>query len=303
VYNFIKEQCEGVSIALACMVLNVRREGYYEWHSEKKVEKRVAKKEREEALLANLKKIKSKNKKYGVIRLQLSLPEDCKASYGKVYRVCKENNLLQKVRRLRSLTKSDKEAKFSEDLIKRNFKADSPNVKWLTDIKEVVCKDGKLYIAPVLDCFDGAIVGLSIDNNMKATLCKNAVKSAIYRYAKYQNAPLNNLICHSDRGSQYTSSLFRDYLNKYGIKQSMGRTGSCYDNARMESFFATLEKELLTDLNLLSLTKSTLRALIFRFIETEYNSTRLYSANQNYLPPLVKRNFYFNNIKTFNLVA
>ena len=294
-----------MSVSLACMALSVRRAGYYEWHKAESAQARADKQARNDELLLSLKQIRSKNKKYGVARLRHKLMADskkqgnlCCPSYGKVYMVCSKNGLLQKIKTPKSTTRQDPKAQASQDLVQRDFTADAPNKKWLGDISEVACKDGTLFIAPVMDCFDGAIVGLSMDSNKKAELCKNALDSAVMRYGKS-----DGLLFHSDRGSQYTSNLYRNSLNAFGIKQSMGRTGSCYDNARMESFFATLKKEVVYDLDCKNMTRSELRAKIFAWIETEYNIDRLYSANEEYMPPLIKRAKFYSTLNCVDLVA
>ena len=163
-----------------------------------------------------------------------ALPDTLKPSYGKAYSICREYGLLQKRRKPHGITKADSKAQSAEDLIKRDFQSDTPNTKWLTDITEMKCRDGKLYLCAVLDCFDACIVGFSMDNNMKTPLCTSALNNAVKRYGKTEG-----LIIHSDRGSQFTSHLFRETLANKGFRQSMGRTGNCFDNARMESFFAT----------------------------------------------------------------
>lgn len=210
-----------------------------------------------------------------------------KPSYGKCYRLCRDNNLLHRRKTPRSITKRNPEEQLSEDLIQRDFKAAEENSKWLSDITEVKCVDGKLYLAAILDCFDGAIVGMSIARHKRAELCVSALKSAIGRYGKK-----HGLILHSDRGSQYTSHEYREHLAKYQVLQSMGRTGSCYDNARMESFFATLKKELIYELPLYRLTRDQVRQKIFSWIELYYNIERRHTANEDNLPPLKKRAKY-----------
>jgi transposase InsO family protein len=119
---------------------------------------------------------------------------------------------------------------------------------------------------------------------MPTELCLSALESAVLRYD-----PSPGLIFHSDRGSQYTSRGYRSYLQKYQIRQSMGRTGSCYDTARMESFWATLKNDLLYRLPLSTLSREQVRRIVFRWIECYYNLDRLYSANPDYLPPLAYR--------------
>lgn len=212
------------------------------------------------------------------------LPEDKKVSYGKGYTVCRDNGLLTKRRKPRGLTKSDPRAQASEDLVKRDFTSAAPNAKWLTDITEMRCRDGKLYLCAVLDCFDAAIVGFSMDDNMKTPLCTAALNAAVARYGHRKDR-----IIHSDRGSQFTSHLFRQTLESKGFQQSMGRTGSCYDNARMESFFATLKKELIYRLPIYKMTREQVKSMVFEWVEGYYNRKRRHTANEQNMPPLVKR--------------
>ena len=152
----------------------------------------------------------------------------------------KENKLVKKGKRHPDgITKEDIVAQKSKNLINRDFPADAPNKKWLTDITEVRCSDGKLYVVPVINCFNGEIIGLAIDDNMCKKFCIQAFEDA----CRSRNA--KGMIIYSNRGIQYTSKGFRDCLNRYRAIQSMGGTGKCYNNARLESFFATLKKEKL----------------------------------------------------------
>ena len=108
----------------------------------------------------------------------------------------------------------------------------------MTDITEVQCSDGKLYISAIMDCFNGEIVAVEMRDNMKKELCIDTIKQI-----RQKCKDLKEVILHSDRGSQYTSEAFRNTLKTYGMIQSLSGTAHCYDNARMESFFATLKKE------------------------------------------------------------
>jgi transposase InsO family protein len=263
----------------------VRREGYYAW------EKRPNREERDAPLISALKELRKKHPCYGVRSLIGALPPSEKVSYGKCYRVCRENGLLTKRRAARGITKADPTAMAAEDLVRRDFTADAPGEKLLTDITQMNCRDGKLYLCPVLDCFDAAIVGFSMDDNMKATLVTSALKSVVGRWGSVQDC-----ILHSDRGSQFTSRLFRNQLVLKGFRQSMGRTGTCADNARMESFFATLKKELIYRLPMYRLTRKEVRAYIFEWI-AYYNLKRRHTANEGSLPPLVKREYYSKHVQ------
>jgi putative transposase len=260
------------------MALGVRREGYYDWR------KRPNREQRDAQLVSALKQIRQEHPDYGVQSMIDELDSVPKPSYGKGYRVCREYGLLTKRRKPRGITAADPTAQAAEDLVQRDFTSDEPNEKWLTDITEMQCKNGKLYLCPVLDCFDAAIVGLSMDTNMKTPLCTAALINAVSRYGRVKGC-----ILHSDRGSQFTSSLYCETLENKGFQQSMGRTGSCYDNARMESFFATLKKELIYKLPMYRLTYEEVRALVFEWIEGYYNHRRRHTSNEGHMPPLVKR--------------
>jgi transposase InsO family protein len=268
--------------------LQVTKQGYYQWlRSRDKPYKYTA-------LLAMIKKVLAEDpenkENYGARRvfLRLSQPEyGNTGSYSTVYRVMKANGLLQKKKRQpKGITREDYEAQKSENLINQDFSATEPNTKWLSDISEVPTADGKLYISPVLDCFDGQIVGLTMDNHMKKELCIDAFEQACRRHNAY------GMIYHSDRGAQYTSHKFREALESRGAVQSMSGTGRCYDNARMESFFATLKKEKLYRIKTELLPMATVKSIIFRWVFSYYNSKRIYTSNDSGYPPSVKRRMY-----------
>ena len=264
------------------------KQGYYQWIKNREKPYKYT------ALLAMIKEVLAEHpenkENYGTQRVHLRLKQTeygYEGSYSTVYRVMKANGLLQKnKRRPNSITEEDYEAQKSENLLKQDFRADAPNKKWLTDISEVPTAEGKLYICPVFDCYDGLIVGLSMDDNMRKELCIEAFNQACYRYISY------GMILHSDRGSQMTSHDFREALEARGAIQSMSGTGRCYDNARMESFFATLKKEKLYKIRTELLPMSTVKSIIFRWIFSYYNQKRVYTANEYGYPPGVKRQMY-----------
>lgn len=169
----------------------------------------------------------------------------------------KEGNLLHFRRTPRGITKATTEIEEKENLIKRNFKSDKPLTKLLTDITQIQCVDGKLYISAILDCYNGEIVALEMRNNMKKELCIDTIK---------QLSNVRNAVLHSDRGSQYTSFEFKETLKKRGIIQSLSGAGHCFDNARMESFFATLKKEKLYRIPAYRMTRKDIKSIIFKYI-------------------------------------
>ena len=136
---------------------------------------------------------------------------------------------------------ADREARKSDNLLKRDFKSDKPLKKCVTDITEIKAKDGKLYVSAIFDCFDSSVLGLAMETNMKATLCEHTLDNAYLAYPD-----LRGVIVHSDRGTQYTSETYRKTIAKYGIVQSMNSAGGrCHDNARCESMWARMKSELL----------------------------------------------------------
>jgi transposase InsO family protein len=195
-----------------------------------------------------------------------------------------ENNLSPRKRKYsKGITVSDKEAQKSENLIKQNFTAQKPDEKWLTDITQVQCYDGKLYISAILDCWNAQIIALKMDDNMRKELCIETVKSAM----RYRD--VRGVILHSDRGSQYTSKEYREVLGDLEIQQSMSGTGKCYDNARMESFFATLKKEKLNKKETHQMTMGEVKTIVFGYIMGYYNRDRIHTSNPEGLSPVQYR--------------
>ena len=141
-------------------------------------------------------------------------------------------------------------------------------------------KDGKLYISPIMDCYNGEILTVEMRDNMKKELCMDTVYQL-----KQRCGNLQGVVLHSDRGSQYTSEAYRKLLKSCGIIQSLSDTGRCYDNARMESFFATLKKEKLYQIPTYRMKKEEVKTIVFRYIFIYYNRLRLYTGNPGCLPP------------------
>ena len=285
-YGYISLRRVRWSVRQLCSELHVSESGYYRSLRRAGCQKRRA------LLLVKIKAIIRQfpeNENYGARRIHLALRQQGEdISYSTVYRTMKENSLLHKVKRHpNGITKEDAAAQKAENLIARDFTADAPNKKWLTDITEVTCSDGKLYIAPILDCFDGQIVGLAMDDNMRAELCIRAFESACKHYGAH------GMILHSDRGSQFTSAVFRQSLARHGALQSMSGTGKCYDNARMESFFATLKKEKLYRINTKKLPMDQVKSIVFRYVMVYYNRQRIYTTNPDGWPPVIFRRLAF----------
>lgn len=239
------------------------------------------------------------NDTYGRIRmyqaLQLKQPEGVHIPGERtVYRVMEEIGLNHKPKcKPNGITKADKEARKSDDLIRRDFTAKKPLEKCITDMTEIKASDGKLYVSAIFDCYDLAVLGLAMDTNMKAALCEQTLDNACKAYPRLRGAVL-----HSDRGTQYTSELYRKAINKYGIHQSMNSAGGrCHDNARCESMWARFKEELLYGrYDTTSMTVEQLKTLIWRYFISYWNNRRICSANGG-LPPMVKRQQYYASLQ------
>ena len=238
------------------------------------------------------------NDTYGRVRmyqaLQLKQPEGIPIpSERTVYRIMEEIGLNHKPKRKpNGITKTDRETRKSDDLIKRDFHADRPLTKCVTDMTEIKARDGKLYVSAIFDCFDLAVISLAMDTNMKATLYEKTLENAYKAYPA-----MRGCILHSDRGTQYTSELYRRTIQKYGIRQSMNSAGGRYhDNARCESMWGRLKEELLYgryDTEKMSVEE--LKTIIWRYYISYWNNRRICTANGG-LPPMVKRKQYYSSL-------
>jgi putative transposase len=159
-----------------------------------------------------------------------------------------------------------------DDLVQRRFTVEAPNRLWLTDITEHPTREGKLYCAAVMDSYSRLIVGWSIADHMRTELVVDALGMATLR----RRPEIDSTILHSDHGTQYTSWTFGQRLRAAGLLPSMGTIGDCYDNSMMESFWGTLQLEVLDTRNWE--TRDELANAIFEWIECWYNTERRHSS-------------------------
>lgn len=265
-----------------CRVLEVSESGYYKYL------RNLGRPDKDAVLSAAIQKILDEsefNDNYGVPRMQMALAlNGHKVGTRRLKRIMLKMGLIhERKRRPKGLTKATTEIQEKENLIKQDFSADRPYTKLLTDISQIQCIDGKLYISPILDCFNGEVLSLIMRDNMKKELCIDTLKAAGMRY------PIKGAILHSDRGSQYTSEDFRSLLASNNMRQSLSGVDHCFDNARMESFFATLKKELLYRIPTYRMRMAEVKSWIFRYVFTYYNTVRIYTSNPDGLPPAAYR--------------
>ena len=280
------------NISFYCRILKVTRQGFYKYLADKDRPWKY------QDLADAMRVIASEdecNDTYGRSRMYQALllkkPEGIRIPGERtVYRVMKEIGLSHRPKRKpNGITKADREARKSDDLLKRDFSSQEPLKKCVTDITEIKAKDGKLYVSAIFDCFDAAVLGLAMDTSMKAALCERTLDNAVRAYPGLQGAMI-----HSDRGAQYTSETYRRAVAKYGIRQSMNSAGGrCHDNARCESMWARMKEELLYGRHdTEKMTVEEVETLIFRYFIGYWNNRRICSANEG-LPPMVKRQRYY----------
>ena len=265
-----------------CVVLNVSETGYYRF------KRNLGRPGNDAVLSAVMQDVLDEhpfNDNYGVDRMQIALMHrGYTVGKRRISRIMKENGWLhERKRRPKGLTRATTEIQEKENLIKQDFTSDQPYQKLLTDISQISCRDGKLYISPIMDGFNGEIISLVMRSNMRKELCIDTFNAAAKRF------PLNGAILHSDRGSQYTSEAFREKLSNAGVLQSLSGVNHCFDNARMESFFATLKKELLYRIPTYKMKMDEVKAIIFRYVFVYYNRIRIYTSNPDGLPPAAYR--------------
>jgi putative transposase len=181
----------------------------------------------------------------------------------------------RKPKRRKGLTKQDKNQPKFPDLLRRDFTAAKPNLKWCGDITEIPTDEGKLFLATVLDLFSRRLLACPTSTHPDTELCSDAIKIAVAARGGRQN--VEGVIFHTDRGSTYTSKGFTKLCKKrLGVRQSMGRVGSCFDNAAAEAFFSTLEHEVLSRHHFK--TREEARRVVLGWCHEFYNDRRRHSS-------------------------
>ena len=253
-----------------CRVLQVSPSGYYAW-----LDRAPSNRSTDDAvLIERIRAIHTESDAtYGMPRVRAELIDQGVKVNGKRVARLMRANAIRGVSRRRGFvvtTQRDQRQRPAPDLVKREFKADGPNQLWVADMTYVPTWAGFIYLAIVLDVWSRRVVGWAIGEQMTAELVLTALNMALQ-----QRRP-DGVIHHSDQGSQYTSIAFGERCKKMGVRPSMGTVGDAYDNAMAESFFATLECELIDRRSWQ--TKTEARLALFSYIEGWYNPRRRHSA-------------------------
>lgn len=265
-------------------MLEISRSGYYDWKDRPLCNRKLE----NQAILQLARK--SYNDNQGISGLD-KLLADVKEKYPKcsrkrLYRIQKEHRLYSKrKRKFKITTNSNHKLPVADNLLNQDFKTDRPAAVWVTDISYIHTLEGWLYLATVKDIFTKEIVGWATADNMRTKLCLKAIKNAVMRHQ-----PPSGLIHHSDRGIQYCSKEYQEYLRKQGMICSMSRKGNCYDNACAETFFSTIKCEMLYHHQYK--TRAAAYDDIFWYIEIYYNRKRRHQALEYLTPSEFKRRYY-----------
>lgn len=259
-----------------CRVLEVSSSGYYAWRKRPP----AARAQEDAKLLKRIRAIHRRSKgTYGVPRIHAELAADgVHVGRKRVARLMKAADLQGVSRRkFYVTTRRAKKVRPAPDRVQRNFSAEGPNRLWVADITYVPTWAGPLYLAVVVDAWSRRVVGWAMATHLRTQLVLDALQMAIH-----QRKPVG-VIHHSDQGSQYTSLAFGHRCREAGILPSMGSVGDCFDNAMCESFFATLECELLDRVTFRTIPQA--RQAVFVFLEGWYNPHRRHSSI-DYLSPI-----------------
>ena len=279
-YAFIKEYRKQFRVSTMCRVLKASKGGFYAWLTRPESKRR----QRDHELRLKVVAIhKESKKRYGSPRVHAKLREDGECCGRKrIARLMREHQIVGRRRKrfVPKTTDSDHKEPIAENVLDRRFSPEeiaAPNRCWAGDITYIWTAEGWLYLAIVLDLFSRMAIGWAMSHSMQTRFVLDALQMAVDR----RGAPAG-LLWHSDRGVQYADALTRALAKKHRMECSMSRKGNCWDNAVVESFWASLKAELFADYT--SATREEARRMIFEWIEIWYNRQRLHST-LGYLTP------------------
>jgi putative transposase len=279
------EACrEAFSVRRMCNLLEVSASGYYAWRERPPSQRAKA----NDALVKEIKAIHNQSHKtYGSPRVHAELVNrGFRVGKNRVARLMQAENIQsQRKKKRQSTTDSRHNYPIAPNLLQQNFQAAIPNEKWLSDITYIPTAEGWMYLAAILDLFSRKIVGWAMEDHLESELVELAFQMAVHNRQK-----VSGLLHHSDRGSQYASAAYQALIQAHRVTPSMSRTGNCYDNAPMESFFSTLKCERVDGSNYQ--TRAEARTDIFAYIEGFYNRNRLHSSLGYLSPEVFEQRFH-----------
>ena len=269
-FRFIEDNRSRWPVRLLCATLEVSAAGYYAWRDRPTSPRQ----QRRDTLLGEIAAIHEQAKaRYGSPRVHAELlARGHGCCVNTVAQLMRQAGIKAKTaRKFCHTTDSNHSRPVADNVLDRQFDPAAPNEVWVADITYIPTREGWLYLAVVEDLYSRMVVGWSMDATMTSRLVVDALEMAVQR-----RLPGTELVAHSDRGSQYASEHYQQLLGKHGIECSMSDVGQCWDNAPMESFFASLKKELTHHEDYA--TRAEARASIFEYIEMFYNRQRRHST-------------------------
>lgn len=271
-----------------CKALGVSSSGYFKWRNHEPSEQELRRNRIKDRIVFHF---HDSEKRYGSPKITKLLQNE---GYDTIERTV--SKYMQQLGLRSCVSKKFKEATtnsnhnypIAPNKLNQNFTTSAPNKVWVADITYIPCREGRLYLASVLDLFTREVVGWRLYGHMETQLILDALKDA-YETKK----PTEGLIHHSDRGAQYASNDYRNQLVEFNMVASMSRKGNCYDNACAESFFSLLKKELIQGRRFQ--TKKQAYTEIYRYIEFFYNRKRIHGSI-GYLSPVEYAQKYYEEI-------
>lgn len=273
-YAWIKSNRDSYPIIVMCQVLEVSPSGYYDWR-DRAPSPRAVRHAQIQAAVVQVHAASHGNYGSHKVARELQQRDDLEsACRNTVARAMRKLGLQSRIRKafVPTTTKTDPSKQPAANTLDRDFTADAPNRKWVTDITYLPTDAGWVYLAVVLDLFSRKAVGWAIGDSLETELVSTALRRAI----EARRPEGAKLLHHSDRGCQYTSDAYQQTLRTLGIECSMSRPGNCYDNAVMERFFWSLKHEWTKHERFENLQEA--RLSVFKYIETFYNAVRLHQT-------------------------
>jgi putative transposase len=267
-YDFIEANRHHYGVKLLCQALHVSRSGFYA----AKHRLPSARWQRQTMLTTQISAIHSASRDtYGAPRIHAELAaRGVACSHNTVAKLMRQAAIMPRCIRRFRITTDSRKTKASPNLVSRNFHARGPNDCWLSDITYIPTREGWLYLAVILDMYSRAIVGWAMSRALGTKLAMDALEMALRHRGR------GPAILHSDQGSTYATSDYREVLSRHHIRQSMSQRGNCWDNAPTESFFHTLKTELVMHHDYR--TRDLARASVFDYLEVFYNRQRRHSS-------------------------
>jgi putative transposase len=281
-YAVIDRYREQYPVRVMCDALEVSPSGYYAWRGRPESQRR-----RDDRRLKVMVRsvFRQSRETYGSPRIHHEFrAQGIRCSRKRIARLMKEEKLRpKKVRRFRRTTIVADDHPKAGNVLDRAFSVESPNTVWAGDITYLETRDGWLYLAVLLDLYSRRVVGWAVSSTLDQELVMRALNRALV-----ERSPDSGLLHHSDRGAQYTSGSYQEELRRRGFTVSMSRKGNCWDNAVVESFFATLKIELGSTFS----SRRAARVALFDYIEIFYNRQRRHTSLGGITPDEAEKRFF-----------